>query len=226
MQTAAGAMKQAATAAGISPSEYSSLQSLGYKWCYSCRDWLLIAEEFGVDASRRDGLNSRCFDCRSVRVAGPSRRVRRAKALQGLYWCRGCRDWVAAKRAGLCRIHQNELDRAVYVANRDEIKARVYARKRNVGYIPPSFTSNERAMTGGLCAYACGRMARTNDHITPVTKGGISAPWNLAPACVSCNSSKNNADPEPWILRGWFSSLSLYWDDKTVHRVVELGDWR
>jgi len=35
-----------------------------------------------------------------------------------------------------------------------------------------------------------------------VSRGGISAPGNLTPACISCNSSKKNSHPAPWVQRG------------------------
>lgn len=44
----------------------------------------------------------------------------------------------------------------------------------------------------GRCAY-CQRPGRlTMDHIHPLSKGGRHEPANIAPACISCNTSKNN----------------------------------
>lgn len=51
------------------------------------------------------------------------------------------------------------------------------------------------------CAY-CGRRARrlTRDHFIPLTDPNCTGmvPWNIVPACVSCNSSKSNRDPHDW----------------------------
>lgn len=51
------------------------------------------------------------------------------------------------------------------------------------------------------CAY-CGRRAKrlTRDHFIPLTdpKCPGTVPWNIVPACVSCNSSKRNRDPHDW----------------------------
>ena len=44
---------------------------------------------------------------------------------------------------------------------------------------------------GNRCVY-CKRSDRklTQDHIIPITWGGHDAPWNLVPACKSCNCKK------------------------------------
>lgn len=45
----------------------------------------------------------------------------------------------------------------------------------------------------GRCAY-CGEKVKklTMDHVVPVTKGGMSTPQNIVPACKPCNSAKGN----------------------------------
>lgn len=50
-----------------------------------------------------------------------------------------------------------------------------------------------QAAYGNACAY-CGRSDRplTRDHIVPLSKGGHHVKDNIAPACRSCNSRKNN----------------------------------
>jgi len=63
--------------------------------------------------------------------------------------------------------------------------------------------------TGGLCAYGCGQIATTLDHVIPVKSGGLSVPGNVVPACKSCNSAKRDRDPWPWIDRLTFEALDL-----------------
>jgi hypothetical protein len=46
------------------------------------------------------------------------------------------------------------------------------------------------------------RRGTTWDHIWPRSRGGISHPANVVPACSTCNSSKKANDPAPWVDRG------------------------
>lgn len=47
------------------------------------------------------------------------------------------------------------------------------------------------------CSY-CSNQATTIDHVIPLIRGGTNFEGNLAPACRSCNSSKNQ-----WLLTEW-----------------------
>lgn len=76
-------------------------------------------------------------------------------------------------------------------AARARAKAR-HARKRGAGV--HDFTDREWATMlarhGGRCVY-CGRTDRiTQDHLTPLCRGGDHTESNIVPACLSCNSSK------------------------------------
>ena len=50
---------------------------------------------------------------------------------------------------------------------------------------------------GGCCAY-CGRktVLLQQDHIIPISKGGMHTITNIVPACGPCNSRKFNKTPE------------------------------
>ena len=50
------------------------------------------------------------------------------------------------------------------------------------------------------CAY-CHRadVKLTQDHIVPLSKGGAHTWTNIAPACLSCNSSKGDRDLMEWL---------------------------
>lgn len=45
---------------------------------------------------------------------------------------------------------------------------------------------------GGLCAYCRHSKATTADHVIPLNRGGSNYIGNILPACVSCNSSKQD----------------------------------
>ena len=44
-----------------------------------------------------------------------------------------------------------------------------------------------------VCHY-CGLPANTADHIIPVAKGGSNEASNLLPACIQCNSTRQDRD--------------------------------
>ena len=47
-----------------------------------------------------------------------------------------------------------------------------------------------------VTCYYCGKRLIKNeitiDHIVPISKGGLHAGFNIVPACLRCNQSKNN----------------------------------
>jgi hypothetical protein len=51
------------------------------------------------------------------------------------------------------------------------------------------------------CAY-CGKESKNleQDHVIPLSKGGLHTKENIVPACRSCNASKNNKILEDWIM--------------------------
>lgn len=49
------------------------------------------------------------------------------------------------------------------------------------------------------CAYCGSKYGVGADHFIPLSKGGADAIYNLVPACLSCNASKNNRDPMAWM---------------------------
>lgn len=58
---------------------------------------------------------------------------------------------------------------------------------------------------GQCCAY-CGVSGEplTVDHIKPISQSGSHRIDNIAPACLSCNSSKHTVPIEDWLKRqGW-----------------------
>jgi 5-methylcytosine-specific restriction endonuclease McrA len=148
------------------------------------------------------------------RTDRPGQSERRAQAALGLAWCRGCQEWLPTTgvRSGACRPCINAEYRATYAKDGEAIRRRVYARKRRLDPIPAWWSEDRFADFDGLCAYGCGEPASTHDHIWPVSLGGKSAPGNVVPACVSCNSSKKNRDPRPWVDRG-VTAFPAQWHD-------------
>lgn len=202
MGSAVGAMKAAATRLGMDVDEYAARVQVK-KWCRPCKVWR-PRTAFGVDRSRGDGLSSRCKSHGARRTSGPGKQERRAAALRGLSWCRRCEGWLSSAevRQGICRPHANEYAREHYAATDGRgRRGRATARRRAVQYVGPETREWFFETTDGLCGYRCGREATSLDHVIPVAAGGITGPGLMVPACTSCNSSKRDGDPWPWIER-------------------------
>jgi len=206
-QTPEGALKAAATRAGLGVNEYIDRLNRGLLYCWRCQDWH-DADEFGQDASRSSGHAASCRRSRNAardrkNPERPGKLERDTRRAQGQAWCRGCEDWLPASEvhSGVCHTHAAEQYRAYYAANPGPIRMRVYARKRRLEPIPHWWAEQQMAEFGGLCAYGCGREASTLDHVWPVARRGKSEPSNLVPACKSCNSSKSDRDPTLWVAR-------------------------
>lgn len=130
----------------------------------------------------------------------PGQQLRRQMAIIGLKWCRGCADWLQSTRVrkqGVCRECANAEYRRSYARDGRAIKARVHARKRGIAPVPVIAQDILTEWFEGSCVY-CTAPANTWDHIIPISKGGETVPANIAPACVSCNSSKKDSDVLDW----------------------------
>ena len=64
------------------------------------------------------------------------------------------------------------------------------ARMRDIAPAQRVVTQNVMEYYGVNCVY-CEKEASGLDHLYPVSKGGETDFFNLAPACKSCNSRKN-----------------------------------
>lgn len=203
-QTKMGATKRAAHDLGLSLDEYLSMIEAGLKRCRTCKTWK-PTEEFGADRNRGDGLATICRNCRYPQHGtspGKRERIQRREE-EGLGWCHACNAWlpVSAVHRGLCRVHEREAARERYrtdLAYRMERREHAHSRKRNIAPIPVTGQEYIFEEFGGLCAY-CGSPATTWDHVLPVKRGGETLPWNIVPACSSCNSSKNASDVMDWL---------------------------
>lgn len=195
----------AAKKLGISADEYIAKINQNLKHCYACKTWVDLSL-FGNDKSRYDGKTAKCKSCLSKHSSdSPSKIERDEKLENGLKWCRACRMWLSAEKvkSGVCQFHANEEYRRHYAKSesfRREIRHRNYARKRNIAPIPAIGQEYLLETFENKCAY-CDADATTFDHIIAISKGGKTTPDNIVPACLSCNSSKNNSDVWEWLER-------------------------
>ena len=65
------------------------------------------------------------------------------------------------------------------------------------------------AYFGNECAYCGSKDILTIDHVLALNCGGVEAIWNIAPACLSCNSSKCDRP-----LLEWYPKQPFYSEDR------------
>lgn len=160
---------------------------------------------YKVDRSRPDGHGYVCIACeRQTPPDLPNARDRREAKERGEAWCRECRTFlplVDMTKRGVCREHQRQLDRDRYAtdaAHRERRQAHTTRRRRGVERVPEYARELLLELFEGGCAY-CAAQAETWDHVVPVSKGGLTEPGNILPACHVCNSSKRDRDLDDWL---------------------------
>jgi len=160
---------------------------------------------FDRDRTRSLGRAYICKDCRHrLSEPAPRRYERLLMRARGLRWCVGCKAWLLADlvERGRCRAHHRVYERERYAADatyRAERRQHAHGRKRGVAPVPVVGQETILEEFEGTCAY-CPAPATTFDHVLAVERGGKTEPWNIVPACVSCNSSKGTRDVWEWLL--------------------------
>lgn len=111
------------------------------------------------------------------------------------------RERPELSRATDARYRQNhpELVRERERANTHQRRALKAATARSIlgGYSYRYMVDFIAELLTNPCDY-CGGPGETLDHIVPLSRGGLHIPANLAPACLSCNSSKSNRLLHEW----------------------------
>ncbi|WP_405560649.1 HNH endonuclease [Streptomyces sp. NBC_01180] len=109
--------------------------------------------------------------------------------------CRACK--AAYHRANQERIAEYQAEYRRY--NPDVRHAQRHRRRAALAsteHVPYSRT-DILDRWGHQCCY-CDAPAEHLDHVTPISKGGADADWNLVPACARCNCSKGAKTLAQW----------------------------
>jgi 5-methylcytosine-specific restriction endonuclease McrA len=119
-------------------------------------------------------------------------------------WRAANKDKLKRDKAAYYAAHQEETKKKVKeYATRNPERARSWSKKKKAlrrGAPDADFTAAQwellKAQYKHCCAY-CGNKVQelTQDHITPLSKGGRHTLSNIVPACRTCNSKKNAGDP-------------------------------
>jgi 5-methylcytosine-specific restriction enzyme A len=70
------------------------------------------------------------------------------------------------------------------------------------GYGPEYQANRRRVLADGPhpCAWRCGRVATTVDHVIALANGGTNLIENLIPCCAPCNASRGSRPaPSEWV---------------------------
>lgn len=78
---------------------------------------------------------------------------------------------------------------------------RARTKKALVERISAKHWQNVLQLFGNRCAYCFESTVLHMDHIDPLSRGGTHELSNVAPACLTCNSSKNSAILIVWMAR-------------------------
>ena len=140
--------------------------------CAQAKAWLKIIADSGLLGFRRGRcVSMRCYHRDEERFDAVRRAIERDRN-------RALRRGIARRR------REREAARPSQFTHTDWLKCKI--------------------AWGYTCAY-CGLRAKrlTQDHFIPLIDPECpgTVPWNIIPACVTCNSSKSTSSPSAWYTR-------------------------
>lgn len=158
-----------------------------------------------------------------------------SKIASGLKWCGGCKGWILivnfckdksrpsgySTKCNTCRtvisikawvkIRSDDALLEKHRSRQRRSGRRSKRYKRAVPKVPKCIRDMRWEEFEGKCAY-CGLPAYSLDHIIPAVNGGTNEPWNIVPACRTCNSSKQDTDLFIWIDKRKLNPTWLFWE--------------
>ena len=153
------------------------------KECSKC-GLIKSKQEFNKQKIRKDGLYPFCKICARIEAKN---------------WYYKNQD-RAIKNSRLRHIENPEYISNWKKHNKDKVKAQTERRRiRKLSNAQYEITEKELSkLYESSCIY-CGSNNRiTLDHIIPISRGGTHGIGNIAPACLSCNSSKRDKTITEW----------------------------
>jgi len=196
---------------------------MNYKTCSICKKSLPATDEyFNKNRSRRDGLATRCKECRSLIRRESYAKNTKIISEYNRKWRRDNPDkylnYLETKRN---KYEESPDQHRIIVAqyyqdNKDDKKKQVskwkksnpnkcrqyeHRRRKRINYAGGDFTAEEleeRIEEQGFMCFYCSYPLEDDyhaDHFIPISKGGSNNIDNIVVACKSCNLSKNDKDP-------------------------------
>lgn len=166
--------------------------SAGVKYCPSCEQVYNLENFY---SNKNGSISGLCKTCEK-------KRSKESKDTSGYYAKPEVRQRCsnASKIRKYDRYHTDE----VYRSN-----VLLRASKRRDLYSDSTLTQEDwqhcLQVFDNTCAYCGSSKQLSMDHIVPISKEGPTCILNIVPACISCNTSKNNKD-----LTIWYPMQSFY----------------
>jgi 5-methylcytosine-specific restriction endonuclease McrA len=106
------------------------------------------------------------------------------------------RAYYAAHQEAYYRYHHKDWDRYITKQAAKAQRRRAQQHGAAINDFTRAQWTEMKAHYGYRCVY-CGKKPQrlTQDHLTPLAKGGNHTKANIVPACQSCNSKKQHRDP-------------------------------
>jgi 5-methylcytosine-specific restriction endonuclease McrA len=194
------------------------MNSLTQKRCMDCGETDL--SKFGTNNAYKDGLMPRCRECNNTHArqyyAAHSERPKTYSHAQFLanpeYYRKASREREARLRQESTDFRKNNYNKAQRwikshpMRYSELLKASNAKRRARVMGAEGQYTSQEwldlKTDYGNHCVY-CGESVEKPepDHVVPLRLGGANSIDNIAPACESCNASKNATPLLVWLWR-------------------------
>ncbi len=181
--------------------------------CSKCDRTFPETEEFFRKRGTKDrgGLRPDCRECSAARDREYHERTKEQNSAQRAAYRERTREQKRAADRAYAQTEAGKASRRKATAkwNHSEAGRKVFVlasqrRRAAKSGVEADFTEQEwaecLATFGGTCAYCGARGDQTQDHVTPLHKGGRHTASNVIPACGSCNSRKFTSDMEAWFL--------------------------
>jgi 5-methylcytosine-specific restriction endonuclease McrA len=173
------------------------------KWCRYCAR-LMSIDLFHKRSASPDGLSYRCKNCQKQHAHLHYVKNRDATIIASARWAKENPD----KRTKIHRRYdRNNRDKKKIYARKwrslnseksRELNIMAAHRRRCAGRLSSLDWRLLRQLANGRCVYCDAPAKLTLDHLTPVSRGGMTTWDNCVPACRSCNSSKNSSIDVDW----------------------------
>ena len=201
------------------------VKKIGYKVCTKCGEELPATSYYFPKCTvKTDGLRNDCKTCKAIADKVYSEENRESIATNKKNHYQENREPILEKQRKYWHRTNpqrklNNIINKVYIDKRiraNRIKTRVHlnmmahvrrSMKRNLAHtLTVEQWEQAKLYFNNKCVYCGSESTLTQDHHTPLNKGGEYTKENIVPACLSCNSSKGDR-----LVTIWYPKQPFYY---------------